>query len=158
MENDVAFATFEIVPNFFMRILALALPIALIPRRSGDESEQETGSPNAPGTIDDFRLWGSRRCRKTNSPPEKPRWRVLSTTTTLFSQSAEPSPLWLRTFCERPIGRGITRIFRPQCDKGKRGCASRVPLPSGGTARSTRGVLVEGATHLFCCWCITGMA
>ena len=35
-----------------------------VPRRRGDESEQETGSPNDRGMIDDFRLWGSRRCRR----------------------------------------------------------------------------------------------
>ena len=28
------------------------------------------------GMIDDFRLWGSRRCRQTDTPPTKPRWRV----------------------------------------------------------------------------------
>ena len=76
MENDVAFATFEIVSNFFMETLVLALPIALIPRISGDESEQEKGSPDEGGMIDDFRLWGSRRCRQTNAPPKKNRWRV----------------------------------------------------------------------------------
>jgi len=26
--------------------------------------------------INDFRLWGSMRCRQTNAPPKKPRWRV----------------------------------------------------------------------------------
>ncbi len=39
-----------------------------VPRRCGDESEQETGSPNDPGIIDDFRLWGSRRCRQMCVP------------------------------------------------------------------------------------------
>ena len=59
-----------------------------------------------------------------------------------LSQRAEPSPVWFRTFRERPIGRGTTRISRVPCDKAKRGCASRVPLPPGVTARRTRGVLV----------------
>ena len=35
-----------------------------VPRSRGDESEQETGSPNDRGMIDDFRIWGSRRCRR----------------------------------------------------------------------------------------------
>ena len=35
-----------------------------VPRRRGDESEQETGSPNGREMIDDFRLWGSSRCRR----------------------------------------------------------------------------------------------
>ena len=28
------------------------------------QSEQETGSSDNPGMIDDFRLWGSSRCRR----------------------------------------------------------------------------------------------
>ena len=74
---------------------------------------------------------------------------MLLTTTTPFSQRADPPPLWFGTFPKRRMGRGITRIFRVPCDKAKRGCASRVPLPPGATARRTRGVLVEGATPLF---------
>ena len=35
-----------------------------VPRRRRDESEQETGSPNDRGMVDDFRLWGSSRCRR----------------------------------------------------------------------------------------------
>ena len=33
-------------------------------RRRGDESEQEPGSPNDRGMVDDFRLWGASRCRR----------------------------------------------------------------------------------------------
>ena len=43
----------------------------LVPRRRGDESEQETGSPNDRGMIDSFRLWGSRRWRRINAPLKK---------------------------------------------------------------------------------------
>ena len=74
---------------------------------------------------------------------------MLLTTTTPYSQGAEPSPLWFGTFTKRRIGRGITRISRVPCDKAKRGCASRVPPSPGAPARRTRGVLVEGATPLF---------
>ena len=74
---------------------------------------------------------------------------MLLTTTTLLSQRAESSPSWLRVLPKRGIGRGITSIFRVLCDKAKRGCASRVPLPHGAPARRTRGVLVEGATPVF---------
>ena len=35
-----------------------------VPRRRGDESEQETGPPNDRRMLDDFRLWGSSRCRR----------------------------------------------------------------------------------------------
>ena len=74
---------------------------------------------------------------------------MIVTPATLFSQRAEPSPLWLRTLRERPIGRGTTRISRVRCDKAKRGWASRVPLPPGVTARRTGGVLVVRAPPLF---------
>ena len=47
-----------------------------VPRRRGDESEQETGSPNDRGMIDDFRLWGSRRWRRINAPLKKTWWRT----------------------------------------------------------------------------------
>lgn len=48
MENDVAFATFEIVPNFFMGILVLALTITLIPRRSGEGRTTSWPTPRPP--------------------------------------------------------------------------------------------------------------
>ena len=38
------------------------------PRR-GDESEQKTGSPNSPGMIDDFRLWGVKQMPSDGPPP-----------------------------------------------------------------------------------------
>ena len=69
--------------------------------------------------------------------------------TTPFSQRAKPSPLWFGTFPKRRIRRGTTRISRVGCEKAKRGCASRVPLSPGETARRTRGVLVERATPPF---------
>ena len=47
--------------------------------------------------------------------------------TTLFSQRAEPSPLWLRTSPKRLIRRGTTRISGVRCEKAVGGCASRVP-------------------------------
>ena len=45
-------------------------------RRCGDESEQETGSPNDRGMIDGIRLWGSRRWRRNNAPLKKTWWRT----------------------------------------------------------------------------------
>ena len=74
---------------------------------------------------------------------------MIVTPTTYLSQRAEPSPLWLRTLRERPIGRGTKRISCVRCGKAKRGCASRVPLPPGVTARRTGGVLVVRATPTF---------
>jgi len=47
-----------------------------VSRRRGDESQQEAGPPNEPGMIDDFRLWGARRCRHIHAPPNKTRRRV----------------------------------------------------------------------------------
>ena len=74
---------------------------------------------------------------------------MLLTTTTPFSQRAEPSPLRFGTFPKRRIRRRRTSIFRVRYGKAKRGCASRVPLSPGAPARRARGVLVEGATPPF---------
>ena len=74
---------------------------------------------------------------------------MLLTTTTLFSQRAEPFPLWLEIFTKRRIRCGKTSIFHVRCERAMRGCASRVPLPPGAAARRTRGVLVEGAPPPF---------
>ena len=40
------------------------------------EVEEQSTSNNDPGMIDDFRLWGSRRCRQTHAPPNDTRRRV----------------------------------------------------------------------------------
>ena len=74
---------------------------------------------------------------------------MLLTTTTPFSQRADPSPLWFGTFPKRRMGRGITRISRVLSETAKRGGASRVSPSPGAMARRTRGVQVEGATPLF---------
>ena len=71
-------------------------------------------------------------------PGYSPRWCTLLTTTTLLSQRAGHSPLWLETFTKRRIRRGTTRIFVVRCDKAKRGCASRVP-PSPAAAPGEGG-------------------
>ena len=124
-----------------------------VPRRRWNESEQETGSPNDPGMIDDFPSGGHADAavwvNTLQRPGYSPGWCTLLTTTTLLSQRAEHSRLWLETFPKHLIRRGTTRIFRVLCDKAKRGCASRVPPSPGAAARRTRGVLVVGATPLF---------
>ena len=74
---------------------------------------------------------------------------MFSTTTTLFSQRAEPSPLSFGTFPKRRMGRGITRISRVLSETAKRGGTSRVSPSPGAIARRTRGVQVEGAPPLF---------
>ena len=74
---------------------------------------------------------------------------MLLTTTTLFSQRAEPSPLSFGTLPKRRMGRGTTRISRVRFENAKRGSASRVPPSPGASARRTGGLIVEGATPLF---------
>ena len=74
---------------------------------------------------------------------------MLVTPATPFSQRAEPSLLWFETFPKPRTGRGTTRISRVGCDKAKRGCASRVPLLPGVTARRTGGEKVVRATPTF---------
>ena len=82
-------------------------------------------------------------------PGYSPGWRTLSIPTTVLSQRAEPSPLWLETFTKRRTGRGTTSISRIRCDQAKRGCASPAPPSPGAAARRTGGVLVVGATPYF---------
>ena len=82
---------------------------------------------------------------------------MLLTTTTLLSQRADPAPLWIRVFPKRGIGRGITSIFRVQCDKAKRGCASHVPPPRPARRCATReGCWWRERPPLFGRWCATG--
>ena len=52
---------------------------------------------------------------------------MFSTTTTLLSRRAEPSPLWFETFPKGRIRRGKTRISRIRYGKTMRVCALRVP-------------------------------
>ena len=124
-----------------------------VPRRRGDESEQETGSPNDRGMLDDFRLWGSRPCRRGVSALQT--WGrttgpdMISTTTTPPSQRAEPAPLWSKAPPKRRTGSGTTRIPRVPCGQPKRGCASRVSLPRAAAAWRRGAVLVVGATPIF---------
>ena len=67
-----------------------------------------------------------------------PKWSTLRTTTTPFSQRAEPSPFCLGTSPKRRSRRGTTSIFRVRCDKTKRGCASRVPAGRTSSRRRIR--------------------
>ena len=78
-----------------------------VPRRRGHESEQKNPASNGRGMIDDFRLWGASGgvgpTRHPKSLGGAQRWRVTSTTPTLFSQRAEPSPLWSKVSPKRRI-------------------------------------------------------
>ena len=60
--------------------------------RKFQQGQEENPMRKGRGSIDDFRLWGSRRWRRTNAPPKKPRWRTWVardfTPPTLFSQRA----------------------------------------------------------------------
>ena len=74
---------------------------------------------------------------------------MFLTTTTLFSQRAQPSLLWWSLYLEIRVGHGLAWTPRLLFDKAERGCAPRVPSSPGASVRRTRGVLVEGATPLF---------
>ncbi len=123
-------------------------------RRRWDESKQESGSPNDPGMIDDFHLWGSSRCCQMGVTLSEGgvtlKGDMILTPTTLLSQRAEPP---------RRCGGGIFRNAAsdagqhgfPASDATKRSeagpCAS--PPSHGATARRTGGVLVVRATPPF---------
>ena len=65
---------------------------------------------------------------------------MFSTTTTLFSQRAEPSPLSFGTFPKRRMGRGITRNFpRPMRDPEARLRLACPPLARRDGAPHERG-------------------
>ena len=113
-------------------------------RRRGDESVKKQACPLT--MIDDFRLWGSRRCRRGVSAlqtwgrtPGPDTWaghdfnyHNASLSESVFSRHCG------RTSPKRSTGRGTTPIPRVRCGKAKRGCASRVPLPRTAAARCTR--------------------
>ena len=106
------------------------------------------------GMIDDFRLWGSSRCRRMGEYSTETRlftWMVhtFDNHNASLSEAGAPSPLWYGTFPKHLIRSGTTRISRFRYRQAKRGCASRVPPSPGVTARRTRGMLVVGATPVF---------
>ena len=118
--------------------------------------EEQSASTDGPGMIDDFRLWGSLRCRQMGVPLSEGgvtlKGDMIVTPTTPFPQRAEPSPLWWGTFAKRRTGRRTTRISGVRYGKAKRGCASRVPIlpgangaPHGRDAGGESDPLVFGA-------------
>ena len=67
------------------------------------------------------------------------RWRVPSTTPTLHSQRAKPSPSWSRLCPGIRSGSGLARIPRVLCGKARAAPALRVPAPHGASWRHTGG-------------------
>ena len=74
------------------------------------------------------------------------RWRVPSTTPTLHSQRAKPSPSWSRLCPGTRIGSGLARILRILC--GKAPCGAGPPRTARPGA-AQEGEEVEGATPCF---------
>ena len=95
-----------------------------------DQWEQEDPLSDGLEMIDDFRLRGSRTCRRRGGPLTKGGWRtwwrVPSTTPTLHSQRAKFSPLWSSLFPETRIGHGLARISRVFRGKAPSGADLRV--------------------------------
>ena len=98
--------------------------------------------------IDDFRLRGSRTCRRIHAPLKKGgwlirwriRWRTLLTTPTLLSQRADPSPLWSRLCPGIRTGSELARIPRILCGKASCGAGLSCPrLARRGVAPHRRG-------------------
>ena len=96
-----------------------------------DQWEQENPVSNGRDMIDDFRLRGSRPCRHMGGHLTKEGWRtwwrVPSTTPTLHSQRAKPSPLWSRLYLGIRIGSGLARI--PRVLRGKAPCGAGPARP-----------------------------
>ena len=114
---------------------------------------RESPVSNDGGMIDDFRLWGSRRCRRrgvrlTNVGSDTWVGHDFNYHNASLSEG-DPPPLWSRAYAKRRTGCGTARISPLCCGKAKRGCASRVPTSPGTAAWRTGGVLVVGATPIF---------
>ena len=78
------------------------------------------------------------------------RWRIRSTTLTLHSQRAQPSPLWSKLCWESRIGSGLARIAQIRCGKAPCGVGIACPPPRTARRGATReGKEVEGATLTF---------
>ncbi len=118
--------------------------------------EQENPASNGRGMIDDFRLRGSRRCRRMGGHLSDGGWRTkvahVLTTPTLLSQRAKSSPLWFRLCPETRIEGGLARILRILCSKapcGAAGLARRVAAPH------RRGRRWRERPPYFWRWCAT---
>ena len=129
------------------------------------QREHENPASNGREMIDDFRLWGSSRCRHMGGHLTKEggarrwctRWRVSSTTPPLHSQRAHPSPSWSRLCRETRIGQELARIAQILWGKARCGAgparprlARRVVAPHG------RGGKWRERPRVFCRWCGTG--
>ena len=77
------------------------------------------------------------------------RWRVPSTTPTLHSQRAKPSPSWSRLFPETRIGRGLARIAQILWGKAPWGAGIACPPPRTPRRGATRGGGSGGSDPLF---------
>ena len=86
------------------------------------------------------------------------RWRVPSTTPTLHSQRAKPSPSWSRLFPETRIGRGLARIAQSLWGKAPWGRRHRVSPPRTPRRGAAQGGGGSGGRRppVFCRWCGTG--
>lgn len=108
-----------------------------------DHAAEETAASAGASWADNFRLRGSWTWRRTSETATTKRCSpsrfIISTPTTLFSQWAEPLPLWRDTSPKRRIRRGTTRISRVRCEKEMGGCASRDPAEGCQTGLDSRG-------------------
>lgn len=96
-----------------------------------DQAEKETAASVGAVCVDDFRLRGSSTRRHMGvhlADGGTSKVDMISTTPTLFSQRAEPPPLWSQVSPKHLIRRGATRISTVGCGNATRGYASRVPV------------------------------
>ena len=111
--------------------------------------------PDGRGMIDDFRLWGSRPCRRKGGPSTQGEWltsvahqvaHAFDHHNASLSEGA-PSLLWTGPCLERLVGGGFARIPRVGCVKAKGGCASCFRASPG--APHERGAGGESDPHFF---------
>ena len=98
-----------------------------------------------------------RQTRHRKNPGGARRWRVLSTTTTLFSQRAEPRAVVVENSPGTPYWTRDNTDFPPLMRQGEERLRLACPLPVRRAARAAgEGCRWRERPPLFFCWCITG--
>ena len=105
------------------------------------------------GSIDDFGLRGSSRCRQMGVPLSDQGWLIqvvhaFDNPNTALSEG-EALPAVVQSLPGNPRWKRVSKDSPRPLRQNERGCAPRVPSSPGASVRRTRGVLVEGATPPF---------
>ena len=121
---------------------------------------QATPEPKGLGMIDDFHLWGSRRCRRIHAPLKKgggsSRWCTLLTTTTLLSQRARLAAV-VESLPGNPLRKRVGMDSRHPLRQSGARLRLACPAPRPARPRAAReGCWWRERPPFFGRWCATG--